>query len=157
MSDDSGLMAARPATARDGLAPVRGLALALALAAGFAHAGDAPDLLLRMLAKRAGPDATDCGTIPLSGDRHVAVACARSAAAAGKSYRLALQMKGEGGETYTWQGAARDEGGHLWVVFFDADTSGGESPGLGQLLCSDIVYAPDKDEVIDCVPSTGAP
>ena len=135
-----------------------GSALAIAVLTCIAQAAtDAPELLLKTLAKRAGPDATDCGTIPLSADRAAAIACARKATADGRAYRLALQMKGEGGDTYTWQGAARDDRGHLWVVFYDADTSAGESPGLGQLLCSDIVYTPDKEEVIDCVPSTGTP
>ena len=134
------------------------IALAAALVVGIAQAaGDAPELLLKTLAKRAGPDALDCGTVPLSGNRAAAIACARGATKEGKAYRLALQMKGEGGDTYTWQGAARDGRGSMWVVFYDADTSGGESPGLGQLLCSDIVYTPDKEEVIDCVPSTGGP
>ena len=61
-----------------------------------------------------------------------------------------MQMKGD--DTYTWQGAARDERGNMWVVFFDADTSAGPdvNPGLGKLLCRDITFAPDKDEVIDC-------
>ncbi len=134
------------------------IALVATVAACIAQAADdAPGLLLKTLAKRAGPDARDCGTVPRSSDRGAAVACARSAAAAGHAYRLALQLKGEGGDTYTWQGAARDDRGNMWVVFYDADTSGGESPGLGQLLCSDIVYTPDKEEVIDCVPSTGTP
>ncbi len=123
---------------------------------GAAHAVDvAPALLLKALATRAGPGATDCGAVPLSGDRAAAVACARKAAASGLAYRLALQMKDS--DTYTWQGAARDDRGNLWVVFYDADTSGGESPGIGQLRCSEIVYAPEKDEIIDCVPSTGGP
>ena len=106
---------------------------------------------------RAGPNARDCGVVPLSGDRAAAVACANKAAQSGQAYRLALQMKGA--DTYTWQGAARDDSGRMWVVFYDDDTSAGPgvSPGLGQLLCRDIRYTPDKDEVIDCEPSTGGP
>jgi hypothetical protein len=122
------------------------------------HAADtAPKLLLAKLATLAGANALDCGTIPISGDRAAAIGCARKAAASGNAYRLALQMKGV--DTYTWQGAARDERGHMWVVFYDADTSSGPgfNPGLGQLLCRDITFAPDKDEVIDCAPSTGQP
>jgi len=95
--------------------------------------------------------------VPLSGDRAAGIACAKSATAAGQAYRIALQMKGT--DTYTWQGAARDDRGHLWVVFYDADTSAGPgvAPGLGQLLCREITFALDKEEVIDCAPSTGGP
>ena len=122
------------------------------------HGADsAPELLIRNLASLAGATARDCGAVPLSGDRAAAIACARSAAAAGRAYRLALQMQGS--DSYTWQGAARDARGRLWVVFYDADTSAGPgaSPGLGQLLCRDITFAPEKDEPIDCTPSTGQP
>jgi hypothetical protein len=129
----------------------------LFVACSASAADTAPKLLLTRLAALAGSNAIDCGTIPVSGDRASAIGCARKAAASGNAYRLALQMKGA--DTYTWQGAARDKRGHLWVVFFDADTSAGPefNPGLGQLLCRDITFAPDKDEVIDCAPSTGQP
>lgn len=126
--------------------------------ASIAHAaGPAPELLLKTLAARAGANATDCGVVPLSGDRAAAVDCARKATASGRAYRLALQMKGS--DTYTWQGAARDDSGRMWVVFYDEDpsTGPGASPGLGQMHCKDIRYTPDKEEVIDCEPSTGEP
>ncbi len=132
--------------------------LAFLLAAASAHAADsAPDLLKRKLESLAGANARDCGAIPLSAGRVDAVACARAAAASGKAYRVAIQLRGS--DSYTWQGAARDERGRQWVVFYDADASAGAaaSPGLGQLLCRDISFAPDKDEVIDCSPSTGEP
>ena len=128
------------------------------LAASGAHAADsAPDLLKRKLDSLAGANARDCGAISLSADRVAAVACASAAAASGKAYRIAIQLRGS--DTYTWQGAARDERGRQWVVFYDADAAAGPaaSPGLGQLLCRDISFAPDKDEVIDCTPSTGEP
>ncbi|HEY2395366.1 MAG TPA: hypothetical protein VGH81_05195 [Rudaea sp.] len=85
------------------------------------------------------------------------MACARAAAASGKAYRVAVQLSGS--DSYTWQGAARDEKGRQWVVFYDAGASAdpAASPSLGQLLCRDISFAPDKDEVIDCTPSTGEP
>lgn len=132
--------------------------LLLLVAASGAHGADsAPDLLTRKLGSLAGANARDCGAIPLSADRVAAIACARTASASGKAYRIAIQLRGS--DSYTWQGAARDERGRQWVVFYDADASAGPaaSPGLGQLLCRDISFAPDKDEVIDCTPSTGEP
>ena len=135
-----------------------GIALTMLISMNHARAADAaPNLLLKKLAALAGANARDCGVVPLSGDRAAAIACAKNSAAAGKAYRVALQMKGS--DTYTWQGAARDERGRMWVVFYDADTSAGPevAPGLGQLLCRDITFTPDKDEVIDCTPSTGEP
>lgn len=133
------------------------LLAAFAVACGARAAEPAPELLQRKLATLAGANARDCGIVLTSGDRAAAVACARDAAASGKAYRLVVQLRGN--DSYTWQGAARDEHGRQWVVFYDADTSAGAaaSPGLGQLLCRDIAFAPDKDEVIDCTPSTGGP
>jgi hypothetical protein len=134
------------------------LPLLCLLAASSVHAADSvPDLLKKKLEALAGAGARDCGAITLSADRAAAVACARAAAVAGKAYRIAVQMHES--DSYTWQGAARDEKGRQWVVFYDADASSGPaaSPGLGQLLCRDISFAPDKDEVIDCTPSTGEP
>jgi hypothetical protein len=121
-----------------------------------AHATEAaPALLLKELASLAGANSRDCGAIALSGNRDAAIGCARSAAASGNAYRIALQMKGS--DSYTWQGVARDERGRQWAVFYDADTSAGTeaSPGLGRMLCRDITFAPDKDEIIDCTPVTG--
>lgn len=132
-------------------------ALLFAASAGQAAEATAPELLTRNLASLAGAAAIDCGAIPLSGDRAAAIACARRAVAAGNGYRLAMQMHGT--DSYTWQGAARDARGRMWVVFYDADTSAGPgaSPGLGQLLCRDITFDPEKDEPIDCTPVTGEP
>jgi len=129
----------------------------LACASFACAAGKEPDLLVKKIASLAGANATDCGVASGSGDRAAAIVCARDAAAAGKPYRLVIELKGS--DSYTWQGAARDERGRQWVVFYDADASAGAaaSPGLGQLLCRSIRYAPDKDEAIDCQPSTGEP
>jgi len=131
--------------------------LFLLAATGVHAAGSVPELLQKKLESLAGASARDCGAIPLSADRAAALACARAAAASGKAYRVALELRGN--DSYTWQGAARDERGRQWVVFYDADASAGPaaSPGLGQLLCRDISFAPDHDEVIDCTPSTGDP
>ena len=132
--------------------------LAILTCASFAGAAEpAPDLLVKKITSLAGANATDCGIASGPGDRAAAILCARDAAAAGKAYRLIVRLKET--DSYTWQGAARDERGRQWVVFYDADTSAGAgaSPGLGQLLCRAILFAPDKDEAIDCQPSTGAP
>ena len=129
-------------------------AATVSAAPGIGSSG-APELLLKTLAALAGSSARDCGAVRLGGDRNAAITCARDAARSGSAYRLAIEMSGV--DTYTWQGAARDDRGRMWVVFYDADSSAGPGarPGLGQLLCRDITFAPEKDEVIDCTPATG--
>jgi len=130
-----------------------------AIASAFAaHAAAAPpEILLKKLADLAGAGAEDCGVLPLYAKRASAIACARTATASGKPYRLVVELSGR--DAYTWQGAARDERGNQWAVFYDADAASGAeaSPGLGQLRCRDIKFDPGKEEVIDCTPSTGEP
>jgi hypothetical protein len=138
--------------------PVVIASLALVLTASVTRAAStAPELLLRKLRALAGESSEDCGVVPLSAARDAPIRCATDAAAAGKAYRIVFELKNV--DTYTWQGAARDDQGRQWVVFYDADTTSGAqaSPGLGQLFCRAITYAADKDEVIDCTPSTGGP
>jgi hypothetical protein len=83
-----------------------------------------------------------------------ATECAEDAGASGKPYRLAIEFEGPTGTA--WQGAARDERGRLWAVYFDTDPSA--KPGTGDTLsvvpCSSIRFADKGDDVILCQPMT---
>jgi len=117
----------------------------------------APAALSARLASLSGIDGRDCGAFPLRSDLAAAVVCAKDATASGKPYRLAVQLQGI--DSAIWQGAARDAQGRLWVVFYDADSSGGgaASPTISVVPCRDIVFALHGGEVLDCQPYSGEP
>lgn len=133
--------------------------LVTALVASMSHAADsAPAAFLKKLATLAGPNGRDCGAIALAADHAAAIACAADADSAGHAYRVAVELGGT--DSPFWQGAARDEHGKLWVVFYDdSDSSGGPASSitLSVLACRKILFAANKDDVIDCIPFSGEP
>jgi hypothetical protein len=62
-------------------------------------------------------------------------------------------------ESFIWQGAARDERGKLWVVFYDSNRSDGPAAGptLSVLQCREIVFALRSNDDLECKPFTGDP
>ena len=129
--------------------------LAILLAASIAHAADAPKALLDKLKSLGGADSQDCGTVLLGDDAGVAIACAEHAGASGKAYRLAIEFEGTDGAA--WQGAARDQRGRLFALYFDTDPSAEAGTGdtLSVVPCSEIRYATKGDDVIQCQPILG--
>ena len=129
---------------------------AMLLATSSCHATDmAPAALLKKLGALAGPSARDCGSVPQDADRGAAVACAKDATTSGSAYRLAAQL--EGADSSIWQGAVRDEHGKFWVVFYEADSSGGPGAGptMSVLLCRDILFAVKGSDAMECQPIPG--
>ena len=128
--------------------------LAILLAASSCHAADtAPEALLHKLRSLAGANARDCGFVARGGDRTAAITCAKDATASGNAYRVAVQL--EETDTSMWQGAVRDEHGKLWVVFYDADPSGGSGATVSALLCRDILFAVKGSDAMECQPVFG--
>ena len=130
--------------------------LATAFAVPNAHALDsAPAAFLNKLRSFAGANARDCGFVRLVDDHAAAVACARDATSAGKAYALAIQFQGV--DSLVWQGAARDEHGKLWVLYYDSDPAGGgATPTLSAVPCQEIRFEVQGGDVIDCQPISGA-
>jgi len=120
-------------------------------------AGAAPAALLNKLKSLAGPDSRDCGVVALHESPEAAVACVASANSAGKAYRLAVEFQGT--DSIAWQGAVRDEQGKLRVLYYDSDPSGGAGAGttLSVVLCREILFAAQGNDVIDCKPVIGEP
>lgn len=126
------------------------------LAIAFVAAGaDAPRPLADKLKSLAGSGAEDCGTVLLHDAPDAAFACAESAAASGKAYRLALEFEGPDGAG--WQGATRDAQGKLWTLYFDTDPSAPAGAGatLSVVPCSEIRFDSKGDDVIRCKPILG--
>ena len=132
------------------------LAILLATANSLA-ADSAPQALVNKLRSLAGSSARDCGSVALPGDRDAAIACAKDAATSGNAYRIAVQLQET--DSFIWQGAARDEHGKLWVVFYDADPSDGPAAGptLSVLSCREILFAVKGSDAIECKPFFGEP
>jgi len=118
-------------------------------------AGAAPAALLNKLKSLAGADGQDCGVVALHESPQAAVSCAMSANSAGKAYRLAVEFQGT--DAIAWQGAVRDEQGKLRVLYYDSDPSGGAGAGttLSVVLCRDILFATQGNDVIECKPVIG--
>jgi len=132
--------------------------LAALLFVSHCHAADStPAALANRLASLAGSNGRDCGSVQAGNERNAAIECARGATAAGKAYKVAVQLQGV--DSLVWQGAARDEHGKLWVLFYDSDPSGGSgaSPTLSALPCREIRFEVKGGDVIDCQPISGAP
>jgi hypothetical protein len=132
------------------------LLLANLLAASIVQAADAaPKALLDKLIALAGAGSRDCGTVMFGDDPGVAISCAEDAGASGKSYRLAIEFEGPDG--LVWQGAARDQRGRLWSVYFDSDPSAPAGTGdtLSVVPCSRLTFATKGDDVIRCQPILG--
>ena len=130
--------------------------LAFLLSAAVAHAADAaPKALRDKLESLAGAASEDCGTVLFGDDSANATECAEEAGASGKPYRLAIEFEGPDGPA--WQGAARDERGRLWAVYFDTDPSAEAGTGdtLSVVPCSRIRFADKGDDVIQCQPILG--
>ena len=127
--------------------------LAILVAASNCQATDlVPAVLLSKMKSIAGSGSQDCGDVLLHNNPYVAIECARDAASAGKAYRVAIQLQGI--DSLVWQGAARDEHGKLWEVFYDSDPSGGSgaNASLSVVPCRDIVFASQGKQVIECKP-----
>jgi len=118
--------------------------------------GAVPGALSSKLLSLAGSDSRDCGSVALHDKADAAIACATQAASAGAAYRVAIEF--EGADSIAWQGAARDAQGKLWAVFYDADRPGSSGAGttLSVVLCRDIVFASQGDDLIVCKPVIGA-
>jgi len=118
-------------------------------------AGTAPAALMGKLKSIAGSGSQDCGVVALHESPQAAVACAMSANSEGKAYRLAVEFQGT--DSIAWQGAARDEQGKLRVLYYDADPSGGAGAGttLSVVLCREILFATQGNDVIECKPVIG--
>jgi hypothetical protein len=133
--------------------------LATALAASMSPAADsAPAAILKRLATLAGPKGRDCGAVALASDHAAAIACAVDAESAGQAYRVAVELHGT--DAPSWQGAARDERGKRWVVFYeDSNPSGGPAASitLSVVACREIVFDANSDDIIDCKPFIGEP
>ena len=131
------------------------LLASMLIAAMSPAAGAAPAALLNKLKSLAGPDGQDCGVVALHESPQAAVACAMSANSAGKAYRLAVEFQGT--DSIAWQGAARDEQGKLRVLYYDADPAGGAGAGttLSVVLCREILFATQGNDVIECKPVIG--
>lgn len=132
--------------------------LAILLAAPLCHASDsAPGALSSKLKSLAGADSRDCGSVLLHDTPDAAIACAKDATASGKAYRLAVQFQGE--DSIVWQGAARNAQGKLWALFYDSDPAGGSGAGttLSVVLCREIAFASQGNDVIECRPVIGEP
>jgi len=127
--------------------------IATLAAASNGHAADSlPLALSNKLKSLAGPDGQDCGSVPLGSKRDAAIACARNATSTAKPYRVAVQF--EGVDARVWQGAARDEQGKLWVLYYDTDPSEGPgaSPTLSAVPCREIQFEVQGGDLIDCKP-----
>jgi hypothetical protein len=137
--------------------PLRVLLVAVSLAAPIVGANAAvPGALAGKLKSLAGPDSRDCGSVALHDNPDAAIACAKDAASASQAYRLAIEFQGT--DSIVWQGAVRDAQGKLWALFYDADRPGGAGAGttLSVVLCRDIVFASQGDDLIVCRPVIGA-
>jgi hypothetical protein len=120
-------------------------------------AGAAPAALLGKLKSLAGSNGQDCGSVSLHESPETAISCATSANASGKPYRLAVEFQGT--DSIAWQGAVRDERGKLWALYYDSDPSGGSGAGttLSVVLCREILFAAQGNDVIECKPVIGEP
>ena len=147
-------------TDRRGSAPMQSTPLVLAalLVASAGHAHDAPPATFAAkLASLAGSDARNCGAVALHESADAAIACARQASAAAIPYRLAVEF--QGADALAWQGAARDAQGKLWALYYDAGPAGGADAGatLSVVLCLEIAFAAQGDDLIQCKPTLGHP
>jgi hypothetical protein len=132
--------------------------LATLTATSNAHAAEsAPEALLKKIGSLAGSNSQDCGSVAQPGDRGAAFGCAARVAESGRAYRFAVQLQSS--ESLIWQGAARDESGRLWVVFYDSNRSDGPAAGptLSVLRCREIVLALRSNDDLECKPFTGDP
>jgi len=132
--------------------------LATLLAVPVCHAADpVPEALSSKLKSLAGPSSKDCGSVSLHESPDAAISCAQEAASSGKAYRLAVEFQGP--DSVAWQGAARDEQGKLWALFYESDVLGGSQAGttLSVVHCRDILFASQDNDVIECKPIVGGP
>lgn len=131
------------------------LLIAILSTTSVCHAADSvPAAVSNKLKSMAGANSEDCGSVPLGSDHNAAIACAKNAASAGKAYRVAIQFQGTG--SLVWQGAARNEQGKLWMLFYDMDISDGSgaSPTLSTLPCREIRFDVPGGDLIDCQPTS---
>jgi hypothetical protein len=134
---------------------IRWCCIALLLATPSVYSAQPPAALSNKLATMAGAGSENCGAIALHDDQAAAIACAKRAAASIAPYRIAVQLPGT--DSIVWQGAARDEHGKLWVLFYDSDPSGGSgaTPTSSVVPCREIQYGLHDDDIIECIPFSG--
>ena len=138
--------------------PASALLLATLMLQSSGQARDAPPTAVtHKLQSLAGSDSRDCGVVALHDKPDAAIACAKQAMASGNAYRLAIQFQGT--DSIVWQGAARNAQGKLWSLFYDPGPASGPDAGktLSVVLCREIVFATEGDDVIVCKPTLGQP
>lgn len=79
----------------------------------------------RTLAETAGPQARDCGIVPLSQDRTAAINCTRAALAEGRPFFVAFQVMGIDSTIY--DGLAHRALGQTTRILWDSDVTGGSN------------------------------
>lgn len=77
----------------------------------------------RCVLAAAGPEARDCGVVPLGQDRGAAVACARAALAEARPFSVAFQVMGIDSTIYVR--LAHRTGGQATRILWDSDVTGG--------------------------------
>ncbi len=114
-----------------------------------------PALLLARLASLAGSKSRDCGAVSLHEESGGAMKCAKDASAAGTPYRVSFQL--ESPDSVIWQGAAQDDNGKVWMLFYDADSKDGadSSPTFSVLRCKAMRFIARGGEFLDCEPMSG--
>lgn len=83
----------------------------------------------------AGAGATDCGSVPLDGDRTDAIACATAALDAGQAFHVAWE---EHGIDSRWMAGWASDGSTTWAVTQDL---GGEDPATFTITARTCVGA----------------
>jgi hypothetical protein len=112
------------------------------------------------LLELAGPHAIACGRSPIQSDQAAAIVCAQSSLAAGRSFRVAVQV--EGVDSILWRGAARGPTGAVWLVTFDSDVHGGGAdspnarPALARTPCLRLEFSLSDPRHIFCTVPAGA-
>jgi len=82
-----------------------------------------PDLLEKQSEHLAGPNAVDCGTVPIQGDPKAATACALAAQKAGKPFRVRYDLQGI--DSAVAVAVVRTSIGTVGMLNYDSDPAGG--------------------------------
>jgi hypothetical protein len=104
-----------------------------------------PPRMASKLIELAGASSQDCGSIPIVESPDAAIACTNQAMQAHAAFRLAIQYRGI--DSDIWEGAAGDDHGHLWVLWFDSAPGGGPggNPFLKVSVCHQVLFLPMPD------------
>ena len=132
---------------------LRMFAFTLLLVTSNGHATENASTMLveSELTTLAGNDAINCGVVALGESRQDAIVCSEHAASAKKAYWVVFQLQGVDSEL--WEGAARDETGKLWSIFYDSDVTGTGNSSASSLWvasCQAISFSPDALHTVNC-------